>query len=224
VAFALGRRIGLRARLGGLLTGDALQASETVPWWAVAAAALTPAVLTAGWLIGGALQPAPYNLVRDTVSSLAGLDGTDRWIMTDALLLVGVIYLVMALGLACLRAAARMLLVVAGMCSFGIAAAPVPATGPTPLHLAWTVLGAVTLTFWPAVTAWRARPRTAVVSAGWTVAVTIAFTAMLIWTLVEVRGGPTLGLAERSITSVQTTWPLVVALLVRRRAGLAIGR
>jgi len=51
------------------------------------------------------------------------------------------------------------LLTVAGMAGLGIAASPEPASGATPRHLAWTVLGAVTIAVWPAFAARRASPR-----------------------------------------------------------------
>ena len=58
--------------------------------------------------------------------------------MTGALFLVGGCYIVTAVGLVSVRAAARILLVVAGLSTIGIAASPEPASGPTPQHLAWT--------------------------------------------------------------------------------------
>jgi Protein of unknown function (DUF998) len=109
-------------------------------------AGLSPVLLTVGWLVAGALQPASYNPVRQTVSVLAGHAGTDRWVMTSALFLVGGCHLVTAAGLAGLRVPARILLVVAGLASFGIAASPEPVVGSTPQHLAWTSLGAERLT------------------------------------------------------------------------------
>jgi hypothetical protein len=71
-----------------------------VPWWAIVSAALPPVLLTGGWLVAGALQRASYNPVRQTVSVLAGHAGTDRWVMTGALLQVGGCHLVTAAGLA----------------------------------------------------------------------------------------------------------------------------
>jgi hypothetical protein len=215
MAVALGRRIGLSARQGQLRTGDTSPPSpsdRTVPGWAVVSAALQPALLTAGWLVAGALQPASYSPVRETVSVLAGYSGSDRWIMTDAMLLAGGCYLVTAVGMAGLRPAARVLLLVAGLCSVGIAASPEPASGPSALHLAWTTAGAITLAIWPAVAGWRAPP----VSARCLIIVTVVFAAMLGWVLVEIQVGSALGLAERTTASVQTCWPLVVALLLRR--------
>src|SRR6202044_2106797 len=110
---------------------------------------------TAGWLIADAVQPASYSPIRKTVSVLAGHAGTDRWIMTGALFLVGVCQLVTAVGLAATRTPARIVLAVAGLSSIGIAASPEPVRGSTPQHLAWTALGAVAITVWPAFTARR---------------------------------------------------------------------
>jgi hypothetical protein len=113
-----------------------------VAWWAVVSASLAPALLIGGWLIAGALQPASYSPVRQTLSVLASDAGTDRWIMTTAFLLVGGCHLVTAAGPRCVRIRARVLLAAAGMASIGIAACPEPARGSSPVHLTWTVLGA----------------------------------------------------------------------------------
>src|ERR1700689_4296527 len=127
-----------------------------VPRWTVVSAALSPVLATAGWLVADAVQPASYSPVRKTISVLAGHAGTDRWIMTGALFLVGGCQLLTAAGLTGVRAPARILLVVAGLSSIGIAANPEPAGGSTPQHLAWTALGAVAITVWPAFVARRA--------------------------------------------------------------------
>ena len=188
----------------------------TVPPWAVVSAGLSPVLVTGGWLIAGAVQPASYSPVRQTVSVLAGHAGTDRWIMTTALFLVGGCYLVTAAGLAAAGMAARIVLIIAGMSSIGIAACPEPAPGSTPQHLAWTSLGAVMIAVCPAFTARRASPRPLILSARGSVAVTIVFIALLGWVVIETRGGRDLGLAERLTSSVQTTWPFVVAVALRR--------
>ena len=125
------------------------------------------------------------------------------------------------------RASARALLAVAGMAGIGIAASPEPARGATPRHLAWTVLGAVTIAVWPAFAARRAAPRPLILSVYGSAAVTAVFVALLGWLLAETRDGSVLGLAERLTTSIQTCWPFIIAVALRRtrrpRPGLAIG-
>src|SRR6202167_4276492 len=93
--------------------------SHPVPRWTVVSAGLSPVLATGGWLIADAVQPASYSPIRKTVSVLAGHAGTDRWIMTGALVLVGACQLVTALGLTGVGVPARLLLAVAGLCSIG---------------------------------------------------------------------------------------------------------
>jgi hypothetical protein len=147
---------------------------------------------------------------------MAGRAGTDRWIMTGGILLVAGCYFVTAAGLTGARASARGLLTVAGLAGIGIATSPEPASGSTPQHLAWTVLGAVTIAVWPAFAAWRTGPRPRILSVYGSAAVTAVFVGLLGWLLIEAQGGSLLGLAERLTSSLQTSWPFVVAVALRR--------
>jgi hypothetical membrane protein len=187
-----------------------------VPGWTLVSAGLSPVLATAGWLVADAVQPASYSPVRKTVSVLAGHAGTDRWIMTGALFLVGGCQLVTAVGLAGLRVQARILLAVAGLCSIGIAASPEPVLGSTPQHLAWTALGAVVIAVWPALVARRAPPRPLILSSYGCAVVTAVFIALLVWLVIETQGGSDLGLAERLFLSVETCWPFIVAIALRQ--------
>ena len=190
--------------------------SHPVPWWTVVSAALSPVLATGGWIVAGAVQPASYSPVGTTISVMAGHAGTDRWIMTGALLLVGGCQLVTAAGLAGVRPPARVLLVVAGLSSIGIAVSPEPAHGSTPQHLAWTALGAVALAVWPAFVARRAPPRPLILSSYGCAVVTAVFIALLGWLVIETQGGSDLGLAERLFLSTETCWPFVVAIALRQ--------
>jgi Protein of unknown function (DUF998) len=195
--------------------------------WAVISAGLAPVLLTGAYLVAGTLQPASYSPVRSTISVMAGQAGTDRWVMTGGIALTGGCYLVTAAGLTGVRASARALLAVAGLAGLGIAASPEPARGATPRHLAWTALGAVTIAVWPAFAARRAAPRPLILGACGSAAVTAVFAALLGWLLAETRDGSVLGLAERLTTSIQTCWPFIIAVALRRtrrpRPGLAAG-
>ena len=171
--------------------------SPAVPGWAVASAALSPVVMIGGWLAAEALQPSSYSPVRSTISGLAGLGGTGRWIMTSALFVVGAGYFVTAAGLPGVGAPARIVLMVAGLSSIGIAVSPEPVRGSTPQHLAWTSLGAVAITIWPALTARRAPSQPLILRARGAGAVTAAFLALLAWLVFETQGGTAMGLAER---------------------------
>jgi hypothetical membrane protein len=194
-------------------------ATWTVPGWTIASAALSPVVMIGGWLAADALQPPSYSPVRSTVSGLAGQGGADRWIMTSALILVGACYFVTAAGLPGLRGPARVVLMIAGLSSIGIAVSPEPVRGSTPQHLAWTSLGAVAITVWPAFTARRTTSQPLILRFRGAAAVTAVFLALLAWLVFETQGGTVLGLAERLVSAVQITWPLIVALALWRAAG-----
>jgi hypothetical membrane protein len=156
--------------------------------------------------------------MRDTVSQLAGQTGADRWVMTAALFLAGGCYLLTAASLAGVRRRARGLLIIAGVAVIGIATSPEPASGPTARHLAWTVLGAITITVWPVFVARRGPARPRILGVTGSVAVTVVFVTLLAWFFAEAQGGSMLGLAERVTTSVEASWPLVVTVAMRRGA------
>jgi hypothetical protein len=190
-----------------------------VPGWTVVSAGLSPVLATGGWLIADAVQPDSYSPIRKTVSVLAGHAGTDRWIMTGALFLIGGCQLVTAVGLVGIRVPARIVLGVAGLSSIGIAASPEPVRGSTPQHLAWTALGAVAIAVWPAFVARRRPPRSLVLSRYGCAVVTAVFLVLLAWLVIETQGGTDLGLVERLFLSTETCWPFVVATALRRAKG-----
>jgi hypothetical protein len=64
--------------------------------------------------VAAAIQPASYNLVRDTISELAEQGATDWWLMTAALVGVGFCYVLTALGLQPAGRAGRVLLATGG--------------------------------------------------------------------------------------------------------------
>ena len=194
----------------------ALRPRHPVPGWTLVSAGLSPVLATAGWLIAGAAQPASYSPVGTTISVMSGHGGTDRWIMTAALFLVGGCQLVTAAGLAGIRVPARIVLAIGGLCSIGIAASPEPVHGSTPQHLAWTALGAVALAVWPALVARRAPPRPLILSGYGCAVVTAVFVALLGWLVIETQGGSDLGLAERLFLSIETCWPFIVAIALRQ--------
>ena len=185
--------------------------------WALISAGLAPALLTATYLVAGILQPASYSPMRTTISVMAGHAGTDPWVMTGGIFLVGGCYLVTAAGLTGVRPSARALLVVAGAAGIGIAASPEPDGGPTPRHLALTVLGAIAIGVWPAFVARRAARRPLILGPHGSAVVTAVFVALLGWLLFETRDGSVLGLAERLTSSVETCWPFVTVVALRRR-------
>jgi Protein of unknown function (DUF998) len=191
----------------------------------VATAVLAPAVLIGGWLIAGALQPASYSPMRQTISVLAGHSGSDRWVMTAALLLMGGCQITTAAGLTGVGLPARILLVLTGLSTLGIAASPEPATGPTSRHLAFAVSCVVTTAVWPVLVARRTPERPWILGARGCAMVTAVFAGLSCWLLIEgSSGGGGLGLVERLTSGVQSLFPLIVVLALRQAAREVPGR
>jgi hypothetical protein len=185
----------------------------------VGTALLVPVVLVGGWLMAGALQPATYSPMRQTMSVLAGYSGTDRWVMTAALVLVGSCQIATGAGLTAVRMPARILLILTGLSTLGIAATPEPATGPTSRHLAFAVSCVVTTAVWPVLVARRAPAQSWIVSVYGCATVAVIFAGLSFWLLIAARdGGGNLGMVERLTSALQGLFPLVVALALRLAA------
>jgi uncharacterized protein DUF998 len=157
--------------------------------------------------------------MRQTMSVLAGHSGTDRWVMTAALLLVGSCQIATGAGLTGVGMPARILLTLTGLSTLGIAATPEPATGPTSRHLAFAVSCVVTTAVWPVFVARRAPARSWILGVCGCATVTVVFAGLSCWLLIAARdGGGDLGLVERLTSAVQTLFPFVVALAIRQAA------
>jgi hypothetical membrane protein len=202
-----GLPIAARLRLAG--------SGASLARWAVVSTALAPLAMVSAWLAAETLQPPSYSPLGSSISGLASLGAADRWIVTSALFVVGACYFVTAACLPGLRRSARMVLLITGLSGIGIAASPQPVHGSNPQHLVWTALGAVALAVWPAFTARRAPSQPLILRPRATAAVTVVSLALLTWLVVETQGGAALGLAERLVTGLQMTWPLVVILALR---------
>jgi Protein of unknown function (DUF998) len=195
-----------------------LRPGQPVPRWTIGTALLAPVVLVGGWLIADVLQPASYSPMQQTVSVLAGLSGTDRWIMTAALLLVGSCQIATGAGLTAVRMPARILLILTGLSTLGIAASPEPAGGPTSRHLAFAVSCVVTTAVWPVLVARRAPARPWILSVCGCATVTVIFAGLSCWLLVAARDGVgDLGMVERLTSAAQGLFPFVVALALGRK-------
>jgi hypothetical protein len=137
-----------------------------------------------------------------------------RWIVTIAILGVGVCNIATGLALRPAADSGRVLLMAGGVCGILIAANPQPPGGGSLAHEASSLAGTVIMTLWPAAAIRRhadvpfgLRSRVA-----W--AVVGVNLALLLWFAAELLNGPELGLAERAVTAYQALWPFVVVLTV----------
>ncbi len=187
---------------------------KAIPWWAVAAASAAPVLLIGGFLVAAAMQPASYNPVRDTISELAGQGATNVWVMTSALLGVGLCYLLSALGLYPAGRFGRALLAGGGVATLLIVVLRQPRHGYSLGHELAVIAAALTCCTWPAF-AWRQqhpapllRPIPSVAAAGGSI-------GLATWYALESHGA-LLGLAERCAAAAVPLWLLAVVVTTRR--------
>ncbi|MEV4489307.1 DUF998 domain-containing protein [Micromonospora coxensis] len=192
---------------------------RAVPRWALLSAALAPVLLIGGWSLAAARQPGGFDQVTGTISALAARDATDRWIMTLALLGLGVCHCVTAVGLRPARPAGRLVLALGGVATVAVAVFPLPSGrgSSTPHGLAAAVaFGALAL--WPALAAGR-RPSAVSIAAGTACAALLL--ALVGWFVLElVAGGPRIGLSERVAAGAQALCPLLLAVALRGPVGV----
>ena len=193
-----------------------------VPWWALVSSVAAPVLLIGGWTLAAAVQPAPFDSVVRTISELAARDTPHRWLMTGALVGVGLSHLTTAFGLAPAAAAGRLTHGLGGLATLLVAAFPLPAGGgSSTAHTIAAAVAFVSLAVWPAF-AWLRRQmpgRTAFAALGPRVSAAAACGLLLTlaWFFAELLvSGQRVGLAERVAAGAQALWPLAVVLSVRQ--------
>ena len=191
---------------------------DPVPWWGTTAAVVAPVALIGGWMWAGAITPG-YDPVRQTISDLAAADAPTHWLMTAALVVTGLAYIVTAVGLRPADGAGRALLGVGGVGVLLTAWIPNTTEGRNEVgHMIVAYLAFLALTVWPAVIA-RNRPDAPLVLRprfGQMVAIGLGVLVLLTFAEI-VTGGSTLGLRERVLAGAQSVVPLVVVLGCRQR-------
>ncbi|MEJ2888876.1 DUF998 domain-containing protein [Actinomycetospora aeridis] len=176
----------------------------------LALALAAPVLLVVGALVAEAVQPhGAYDPVGQTISTLAGRGATDRWIMTSALALIGVLYLLVAAGLRGVPTLGRALLGVGGAGVVVAALAAQPAHGSSTVHMTGTVTAAIAFALWPIpLVADRRLDRR--LRQGSVVAVA-GMLGLLAWLCAQAwTDGTWLGAAERALILGETVWPIVV--------------
>jgi hypothetical membrane protein len=184
-----------------------------IPWWALASAGAAPVLLIGGFSLAGTRQPPGYDPIRDTISALAAVGATDRWIMTTALAGLGACHMITAAGLRPLRWHPRVVLGMGGAATVLVATFPQPAHGNSVAHTVAATVAFIALGTWPALS--MDDSGGAPLLRGWVpMGASGALLGLVVWFAAELHGGQR-GLAERAAASAQALWPLAVVITTR---------
>lgn len=127
--------------------------TSRAPWWGVVSSAAAPVLLIGGWTLAAARQEGGFDSVTQTISALAALDATDRWVMTSALVGVGLAHVTTAAAVRDAALPGRLVLAGGGVATVLVAAFPLPTVlgdgGSTP-HAVVAGLSFGALAVWPA--------------------------------------------------------------------------
>lgn len=169
-------------------------------------------LLVAGWAIAALLEGSAYDSATQTISVLGAYGAAGFWVMTVALLAVGVCHLLTAWGLRAATRAGRMALAGGGVSALAVVVVPAPNSGGDLRHGSVAVVGFTLLAVWPVLAAHRGR------AAPWGLRPTPSLFATALmglgaaWFLLEVRYQGAIGVAERLVTFMQSLWPFVVVV------------
>jgi hypothetical membrane protein len=194
-----------------------------VPWWGLVSSLAAPLLLIGGWTLAAGIQPTHFDSVTRTISDLAARGTPHRWLMTGALVGVGLSHLATAAALGCARTAGRLVLGVGGLATLLVAAFPLPAGGrSSSAHTAAAAAAFVSLAVWPAF-AWKSPrmpvpvPVPVLLRPQASAAAACTLLVFLAWFVVEqLVSGQRIGLAERVAAGSQALWPLAVVVSARR--------
>ncbi|MBA3799101.1 MAG: DUF998 domain-containing protein [Geodermatophilaceae bacterium] len=220
--------------------------AERTPWWGVVSSTAAPVLLIGGWTWAAARQEIDFDSLTQTISALAALDATDRWVMTAALTGVGLSHITTALALRSAALPGRLVLAGGGLATMLVAALPLPTVvgdgGSTP-HTIVAGISFGALAVWPAFAARSSRAPSLAVMAKttkdpggarrtrggdkpavpWALRrkVALAATAVLLagvaWFVSDLGDDVSqVGLSERVTAGAQAIWPLLVVLSTRR--------
>nr|WP_222109478.1 DUF998 domain-containing protein [Streptomyces cupreus] len=170
-----------------------------------------------GWTIAAHLEGPAYDPATETISVLAAYEAAGFWVMTGALLALGVCHLLTAWGLRAAALAGRVALGGGGVSALVVALLPPPSSGGSLLHGSAAGVAFALLAVWPVLAAdrsgaapWGLRPVPSL-------AATAVMGAGAAWFMIEMHRHGAAGVAERLVTSLQSLWPFVVAASCLRR-------
>jgi hypothetical membrane protein len=192
-------------------------AAARTPLWGLVSSAAAPVLLIGGWTLAASRQRGGFDPVVQTISALAAHGADDRWLMTSALVGLGICHATTALALRSAALPGRALLALGGVSTVLVATFPQPADGSgSGAHTAAAGVAFAALSAWPLVASRSGavlplRPAMSV-TAG------VVLVGLLGWFFVElVNDTSRVGLSERVVAGAQSLWPLAAAWASRGR-------
>lgn len=156
-----------------------------------------------GWTIAALLEGPAYDPAAQTISVLAAYGAAGFWVMTGALLALGICHLLTAWGLRAAALAGRVALAGGGVAALAVVLLPAPSSGGSLRHGSAAAVGFALLAVWPVLAAdrsgaapWGLRPVPSL-------AATAVMGAGTAWFMIEMQRHGTAGVAERLVTSLQ---------------------
>jgi hypothetical membrane protein len=181
-----------------------------VPRWALLSSGCAPVLFAGGWTIAGLLEGPAYDPATRTISVLAADGASGAWVMTGALVALGVCHLLTAWGLRAAALAGRLALGCGGISAVVVALVPVPSSGGSLRHGSVAAVGFTLLAVWPVLAAVRGEAAPWALRLPPAIMVTVLMGIGAAWFLIEMRVQGAVGIAERAVTCVQSLWPFVV--------------
>jgi len=177
--------------------------------------------LIGGWTLAQSLQPADFDPMRESISSLAATGVPHRWVMTTSLILTGVMHLITAGALPGLRAVGRAALGLAGISTIAVALTPLTARGESSWpHTVVASLAFGLLAIWPALAASPTGVGLLRPDRARRVSVVLGVAVL---SLIPSMGSGFFGLHQRIVAGTLTIWPLLTALVAWWLAGHPVG-
>ncbi|KOV74684.1 membrane protein [Streptomyces sp. AS58] len=189
-----------------------------VPRWALLSSGCAPVLMIAGWALAARLEGPSYDASAQTISVLAAHGAEGFWVMTAALLALGICHLLTAWGLRPAALPGRAALAAGGLSAFVVVLVPAPSSGGSLRHGSAVAVGFTLLAAWPVLATvrggtapWGLRPLPSILA-------TALMCLGAAWFVYEVGQGGAPGIAERFVTSMQSLWPFVVVASCFRHA------
>ena len=195
---------------------------------ALVAAIIGPVQSVLGWVIAGSLWPE-YDPVRQTISDLAAPESPVNAIMSSFFVLGGTLTILLGIFGRTFATPGRVVLVIAGLCTYGLTIFPTPLVGYSIPHRIFAISSFALSAGWPLFTMrvrsdapWIIRPAAAISMTVFQAVCAVWFLAT--WTLPDATN---VGVWERAVATQQSllmSLTVITVYVVEARARSRIAR